>query len=532
MTDTRFVCHHATSVLLPAYRPRARRGLTGFWTLIGLALGLLVLAAGCERQAEVRAEAPAEAQPTGATAPPRLVLLYATCSLSRAHLGPYSPEVAFTPALSRFAAEALVFDRHQAEAGQSGPAFAAIVTGTGAAQHGILRHPYFLDESLETITEAFAAAGYDVHTWLDHLMASSVLQYGQGVSGDNVHKGLLEADSPGFVAILDRLAKDPSYKAFVLTTFTVTHSPYAAARLDDFCAAYPGECEIRRDAEAFERDRKIHRENFLQLAINHQGKIAELGLSAADVAHLAQTTELLYKADVFRLDAMFGAVVTQIDGRGLAPRSLIAFTSDHGEILYRDNALLFWTHGFQLAPEELTTALLIRGPGVHPGRYGPVTRSIDVFPTLAALSGIAVKLPGDEGADLSAAVLGAAEPPRQLAYSHSALYPGKIDDYPFLETLLGKNRHVDLWVAVRDGDRVFKLRRFGDGPFEPVMFDLASDPEERKNLYDPSNAGHQAMRTRLEDYKARVVQGHERVQAKRLAHDRAQRALKQLGYVE
>lgn len=479
-------------------------------------------------------EASGGAAPSGGAAvAPRLVVLYATCSLSRSHLGPYARDVDYTPALSRFAAQALVFDRHQAEAGQSGPAFASIVTGTGSATHGILRHPYFLDESLYTITEAFAGAGYDVHTWLDHLMASSALHYGQGVPPDHAHAGMLEADSPAFVAILDRLARDPSYKAFVLTTFTVTHSPYSGDRLDEFCAAYPGQCDIRRDVGRFERDRVTMQESFLPLAINHPQTLDRLGMTTSDVEHFAQSIELLYKAGVYRLDTMFGALVDAIDRRGLEAQSVIAFTSDHGEILYRDNALLLWTHGFQLSPEELGVALMIRGPGIRPGRFAGVTRAIDDFPTLAGLAGIDVALSGDAGVDLSDTIARGAAPPHLLAYSHSALYPGRIEDYPLLQSMLHGNRPADLWVAVRDGDRVFKLRRLdGAGRFQAVMFDLASDPEERQDLFDAANPEHQAMQARLEAYKARLVEGNERMQAKRLAEERAQRALKQLGYVE
>lgn len=126
----------------------------------------------------------------------------------------------------------------------------------------------------------------------------------------------------------------------------------------------------------------------------------------------------------------------------------------------------------------------------------------------------------------------AAEPQRKLACSHSALYPGDIRKFPYLGQLLGKNQPADLWVSVRDGDHVFTLRRFGSGGFEPAMFDLASDPHEQRNLYDPSNPEHQAMRKPLEDYKRRLVEGNQRTQAKRLAHDRAPKELKQLGYVE
>jgi hypothetical protein len=77
---------------------------------------------------------------------PRLVVLYATCTLSRHYLGPYNPDVSFTPALDAFAEEGTVFSRHQTESGQSGVAFASLFSGTQADRHGVYRHPWWLDD--------------------------------------------------------------------------------------------------------------------------------------------------------------------------------------------------------------------------------------------------------------------------------------------------------------------------------------------------------------------------------------------------
>ncbi len=49
--------------------------------------------------------------------PPRLVLLYAPCTVNRSFLSPYDEKVGYTPHLSAFAREAVTFRRHQTEAG-------------------------------------------------------------------------------------------------------------------------------------------------------------------------------------------------------------------------------------------------------------------------------------------------------------------------------------------------------------------------------------------------------------------------------
>jgi hypothetical protein len=48
-----------------------------------------------------------------AAPPPRLIVLYATCTVNKDFLAPYGDGVEFTPNLGRFADEAAVFSNHR-----------------------------------------------------------------------------------------------------------------------------------------------------------------------------------------------------------------------------------------------------------------------------------------------------------------------------------------------------------------------------------------------------------------------------------
>src|SRR5262245_4915238 len=87
--------------------------------------------------------------------PPRLVVLYAPCTVSRSYLGPYTPGVRYTPHLDRFATEGVVFENDYTEADQSGIAYAALFSGSQADHHGIYRHPQPLADEVRLIFEAF-----------------------------------------------------------------------------------------------------------------------------------------------------------------------------------------------------------------------------------------------------------------------------------------------------------------------------------------------------------------------------------------
>jgi arylsulfatase A-like enzyme len=464
------------------------------------------------------------------------VLLYATCSLNKDFLSPYNPAIGYTPSFERFGSQALVFERHHTEAGQSGTAFASLFAGVQAMHHGIFRHPARLRDELVLVTEAYADAGYDVHAWLEHLMASAALHYAQGVPRDNVHSGRLEARDPAFLEILARLQAEPDYRAFLITNFTVTHGPYQGTLLEEFCDRHPGECTRLDDPLEFERYRELYVTSNLRLSLDFDVSIRELGLNQLDVDRIADVARTLYEADVFLLDRLFGAVVDEIDRRGLQEESLIAFTSDHGEIHYRENAEFRWTHGFQLAPEVLNVALMLRGvgTGIQPGRYEAVTRSIDVFPTLAGLSDLEHSHFEGSGVDLSRVLWGEAPPPELLAFSHTVLYPGPTVDYARFHTLFPANDPTWMWVSVRTGDRVYKRLHLGGGEWESVAFDLDADPSESHDLYDERSEEDRRMMETLKTYKSQLLEAYRSTPRGRrfVPKEREIEMLKALGYIE
>ena len=192
---------------------------------------------------------------------PRLVILYATCTVNKDFLSPYNPEIRFTPNLEAFARDAVVFTNHVTEAGQSGIAYASIFSGVHADIHGVYRHPFRLGGHVYQISEAYRDAGYETFFWSGHQLASYALNYGQGVRNSNAYRGSkhrgqtaylesrnlrnLTATNQQFVNILKQLEQDPEYKAFVQINFTITHPAYHENTSEEvqrrFLEAFPDE---------------------------------------------------------------------------------------------------------------------------------------------------------------------------------------------------------------------------------------------------------------------------------------------------
>jgi arylsulfatase A-like enzyme len=477
---------------------------------------------------------------------PRLVLLYAPCTVNKSFLEPYNPSVEYTPALARFAESSVVFLRHQTEAGQSGVAFASLFTGNQAMRHGIYRHPTKLSDDLYTIAEAFRDNGYETFFWADHPMASPELNYDQGVKPENVFwqpRGPLEnpdrhlflkAEDPHFQSILRKLKSDPNYKVYLQTNFTVTHALYSKDHVPAFCDSYPDRC-AGLTGQAFDKYWSLFTGNLFGFSLDFDQTVTKLGLTPAEANNVIRFVELLYQSNIHYLDTLFGAVLREIEANGLMDESLIVFTADHGEVMYRDNVALNWSHGFELSPEVHTSR-------VPPGTYAQPTESIDVFPTVAGLANLQLSETDLAGVDLSAAVLGKQPPPRLVALSHTALMPTAQ-----AETIRKHKRKnadkrsdwvplkpEDISVEARDGDIVYQIAK-RDGRFESFVFDCSKDPEERHNLFDPNDATDQAMMRRLAEYKKELVEAYALRKAGGRGHlpsKRQNEILRSLGYAD
>jgi len=475
---------------------------------------------------------------------PRLVLLYAPCSVGKKFLSPWNDSVSYTPNLARFARESIVFERHQTETGQSGIAYASILSGSQADHHGVYRHPAVLADDLYLISEAYADAGYETFFWNGHPMTRDELNYAQGVPDENHFSKALLADDPRFVEILEQLERDPEYKAFVVTNMATTHGPYKRAPVARFVLEHPTDtlevtrAELRRFGD-------LYHDNYFGLTWNHTATLQKLGISAA-LPTLSRVIELLYRANISHLDHLFGNVLDAITRKGLMPESLIVFTADHGEVLYRDSATFKWTHSMLLDHEVLGVPLMIHAPGIAAGRYAGVTRSIDVFPTMAGLSNILPHDRGTQGVDLSRVLSGDEPTPELLAYSHTTVLVEKVFrqmyqpryQHNWLEARKffpdDDVRHI--WVAVRSGDEWFKYRKLEDGSWATQAFDLAADPDANHDIFDSNPSRHVAIRDQLIAYKSMLIrayeQSHDRTGKHRLSDEQEQEMLRGLGYIQ
>lgn len=488
---------------------------------------------------------------------PRLVVLYAPCSLRCPSLEPYAKDVPFTPNLAGFARDSVVLEKHVTEAPESGIAYASIFTGMQAKSHHVFHHPVRLEDGLPTIAKSFAEAGYECWFWAGHPMANGALNYGSGVPDERVVTSTgkdhpnqwvpgravtMTANDDRFTALLDDLAAHPGKRAFVQVNFTLCHDPYyqfcSKADVAKFLHDFPERAQ-GVTPEDVDRFAELYGKNYGAFQWNYDEIVRQLDLGAADRKKLDAVMQVLYETDVRELDRWFGSFLEKVRDHGLAGDSVIAFTADHGEALDRENLSFRFGHGLQLVPEAVRVPCLIRAPGrLAPRRYPSVTRSVDVFPTLASLCGVAA--PRDdriEGVDLSPALRGERPPPELLAYTHTSIptqeQAATLLQYENVRKQFPTLRPEEMRVRVESDRMACELRYVPGGSPVFVAHDLAKDPYEEHDLFDPKDGEMSRLARALEKYKADLLESYEKTPgAKSSLSEEEIRRMKSLGYVK
>jgi choline-sulfatase len=180
-----------------------------------------------------------------------------------------------------------------------------------------------------------------------------------------------------------------------------------------------------------------------------------------------------YIGEIAFADAQIARLLTWIDTRGLSGRTIVVVAGDHGEALGEHGER---DHGVLLYQSVLRVPLIMRVPGLRPGRVNDVVRLVDIMPTLLSIVG--AEAPQSDGVSLLRILTGEPTGPRELeAYAESE-YGQQLGCPP--RRALRERRY-----KLIEGERV-------------ELFDLDRDPFEQHNLVDRQTSIVAAMAARLD----------------------------------
>ncbi len=349
--------------------------------------------------------------------PPRHLLLITIDTLRPDHLGSYGYTRPTSPALDRLAAEGIVFERAYGTASWTLPSLASVMTAHYPSTHGCRHNSSRLPPGMKTLAGHLDGAGFRTGAVVSHVFLDP--RYG-------LDRGFADYD--------DEL---------VLATPADSHRVVSSPEITEKALAW---LEERRRQGTQRWFLWLHYFDPHQDYLRHPGTTEVFGSEPMD----------RYDGEIAFTDAHIGRVLDALETLDFANRTLVFVVSDHGEAFGEHGQT---GHRLTLYDEELRVAMLVRSPGIAPGRATQPVSLVDVAPTALELLGLP---PAEQapGSSLVPALRGEAqERGPLLAEMRSFLSRDRV------QALVSGEWKLVLWAGR-----------------EPRLYHLAGDPGERHEV--------------------------------------------------
>ena len=364
-----------------------------------------------------------------ATAPPTGIVVITLDTTRADRLSSYGFMNVSLPALERLAREGVVFDAATSVAPITLPAHTSLFTGLRPPRHGVRDNADSpLAERFTTLAESLTARGFRTAGFV----SSVVLDPDRGLAqGFQTYAGVTADPTPGerrrqrrgdavVDDVLDWIAHIGDRPYFLWVHLYDAHRPYDPP--EPYATTY---------------------------------------------AHN------LYVGEIAFADAQIGRLIEGLERRKILDRSVVVVAGDHGESLGERGEP---DHGIFIYENVLRVPLMMRAPGLAPGRVGDVVRLTDVMPTILDLLDVPLRAADVDGISLVPLMSGQA---------------ANLDLEAFAESVQQERFGWSALGALRAGR--FKAI---DAP-RPELYDLARDPFEATNIYGERRALADAMIARV-----------------------------------
>jgi arylsulfatase A-like enzyme len=393
--------------------------------------------------------------PTFAVGKNPLVIVYLVDTLRADHTTPYGYERKTTPALQKFAGDAVLFESAIAHSSWTKPSVASLMTSRLPSRHRAVQLRDSLDAGQVTLAEMLNGRGFatgavianaviyaadsNLHQGFDVFAG---LHGGEGRRSKTVDAGLVVDRA------LDFLDSRRGLPTFLYVHTMDPHVPYSPpAPFDTLfdpkpAPGHPG-VDPRTDfKEPLDREHLIAR----------------------------------YDGDIAYGDQQFGRFIDELKHRGVYDDALIFFLADHGEE-FQDHG--GWLHGRSVFDELVRVPLLVKFAGGRGARlrvHQTVALS-DVLPTV--LEALEMPVPNPP------AIIG--RPLQGVAFS-------KVPEPPVVSEI---SHRGFVSSGIRTGSAKY-IRRFSPQTDE-LYFDLVKDPLEQNDLFSQNPEGARRLRAAVEE---------------------------------
>lgn len=407
------------------------------------------------------------------------VIFISLDTLRADHLSTYGYERNTSPNIDNFASKSILFENAISNATWTTPAHISLFTSLYTLSHKIFGSEDVLSDDIITLPESLKPYGYTTAAFTGGAFAMSPKSgLGRGfdsyeqldytnvpveeVKKSSIH--YLDESNPVF----EWLKNNHDKKFFLFFhTFSV-HEPYVAIKNYStmFDSEYDGAI-LDSEEELLDIVWDTYQRQYREKIRDDSGQeemfvsfVREIIGSTIDTSDPRDRQHLMagYDGKIFQTDEFIGFFLKRLEELELFDNTIIVLLSDHGEEFWDHGKTV---HGQQLYEETIHVPLIIYNPRARGGaRVTQQAQLIDVMPTV--LDMLEINPPyGIQGKSLLPAIKGTAEE--------------DFNKYVFSVQYLG-----DVGTSVRTNEwkLIFKI----DGSHE--LYNLISDPRERKNLID------------------------------------------------
>ncbi|MFB3883102.1 MAG: sulfatase [Armatimonadota bacterium] len=437
------------------------------------------------------------------------LLLVVSDALRADHLGCYGSPMPLSPAVDALAARGALFTNVMSVAPLTGASHATLMTGAYQTRHTVVDNNGAIPNNLATLAEVLTDEGYRAAAFVSNIALKPEHLAGieRGFDPFNIDLPTVERNRP---LSFYRIARDTTSAAsawltenagtpfFLWVHYIEPHGPYELPE-PELLGRVTGLPDIKGEPASLP-----------VLTGNYQPN----GIPAYQVLGDERRPEQYrrrYAARVRYVDGYLSKLLGEMDRLGLQDNTVIAFTSDHGELLGEHG--YYFMHGATLTQPVLHVPLVVAGPGIPPGRRIPIpVGNADIMPALLDLLGVPLGKAArqQQGSSLTPLLRDGAGEPRPVY----ALSKHTMESCVRLGPLK--------YVRSEDG----KTGREG-------LFDLESDPGEVRDLSAARPADAAKLKGLLDEFMAQnpgVLTNAPADPAPRLSDEDRQR-LKALGYL-
>jgi arylsulfatase len=333
-----------------------------------------LLVAACQQQ-----EAPNE--PTRGPS----VLLVTIDTLRADHLGAYGYPEPVSPQIDALAARGVVYERAIAASSRTAPSHASILTSRWVRDHSIAYYNGYSRLGGEpTLAAVFRAHRYATAAFVSNGVLSQRMGLTRGF--DRYDDELPEQERNRLV--FERTAQRTTERAlawladarapwFVWVHYNDPHGPYTPPPPYDQGASFSG---VARGAAVAVPERRM------PVIDDPSGAGGLPAYQKQGDLLLPRDYRRRYAAEIRYLDDWLGRLAAGAEAVAGTAGLVLVLTADHGESHGEDG--VFFSHGTGTMPDVVHVPLIVKAPGLAPGRSRDLVHHVDVLPTILELAGL------------------------------------------------------------------------------------------------------------------------------------------------